>query len=55
MLSSKSLKELESTSCLVCHVAFSESDKIVINGNEEEVVALRLKIEQERDKIRETK
>jgi len=55
VLSAKALKELQSTSCLVCHAAFSESDKIVINGNEEEVAALRLKMEQERAKIREKK
>lgn len=55
VLSAKALKELQSTSCLVCHAAFSESDKIVINGNEEEVAVLRLKMEQERAKIREKK
>lgn len=55
VLSAKALKELQSTSCLVCHVAFSESEKIVINGNEEEVEALRLKMEQDRAKVREKK
>lgn len=55
VLSAKALKELQSTSCLVCHAAFYESEKIVINGNEEEVAALRLKMEQERAKIREKK
>lgn len=55
VLSAKALKELQSTSCLVCHAAFSESDKIVINGNEEEVAALRLRMEQEKAKIREKK
>lgn len=55
VVSAKALKELQSTSCLVCHAAFSESEKIVINGNEEEVEALRLKMEQDRSKVREKK
>ena len=55
VFSAKDLKELQSTSCLVFHAAFCESDKIVINGNEEEVAALRLKMEQERANIREKK
>ena len=54
VLSAKSLKELQSTSCLVCHASLSKSDKIVINGNEE-VVSLRLKMESKRAKIREKK
>ena len=49
------MREFQSTSYLVCHAASSESDKIVINGNEEEVVSLSLKMEQERAKIREKK
>lgn len=55
VVSAKALKELQSTSCLVCHAAFSESEKIVINGNEEEVEALRLQMEQDRSKVREKK
>uniref|UniRef100_A0A0D6R4A3 Ubiquitin-like domain-containing protein n=1 Tax=Araucaria cunninghamii TaxID=56994 RepID=A0A0D6R4A3_ARACU len=56
VISAKSLKEVQSTSCLVCHAPFSEGDKIVINGNEEEVTALRLKMEQERaSKVKEKK
>jgi hypothetical protein len=55
VLSAKALKELQSTSCLVCHAVFSESEKIVINGNEEEVAALRLKMEQDRANVREKK
>ncbi|CAA3019857.1 protein RTF2 homolog [Olea europaea var. sylvestris] len=47
VLSAKALKEVKSSACLVCHKEFTESDKIVINGNEEEVKALREKIEEE--------
>ncbi|XP_022870177.1 protein RTF2 homolog [Olea europaea var. sylvestris] len=47
VLSSKALKEIKSSACLVCHKEFTESDKIVINGDEEEVMALREKLEEE--------
>ncbi|KAL1548955.1 replication termination factor 2 [Salvia divinorum] len=40
VLSAKSFKEVKSSSCLVCHKEFVESDKIVINGSEEEVKEL---------------
>ncbi|KAB2618799.1 RTF2-like protein [Pyrus ussuriensis x Pyrus communis] len=52
VLSSKALKEIKSSTCLVCHVGFSEADKIVINGNEEEVVELRERMEAEKAKGR---
>eukprot|EP01018_Ginkgo_biloba_P024316 Gb_26977 [translate_table: standard] len=55
VLSAKALKEVQSTSCLVCHAAFYESDKIVINGDHEEIEALRLKMEEERAQLREKK
>lgn len=55
VLSAKALKEVKSSSCLVCHKDFVESDKIVINGNEEEVIALREKMEMEKAKLREKK
>ncbi|KAF6147274.1 hypothetical protein GIB67_013095 [Kingdonia uniflora] len=55
VLSAKALKEVKSSSCLVCHQEFVESDKIVINGNDEEVMELREKIESERLKLREKK
>ncbi|KVH90704.1 protein RTF2 homolog [Cynara cardunculus var. scolymus] len=55
VLSAKALKEVKSSSCLVCHKDFVESDKIVINGNEEEVIALREKMEMEKVKLREKK
>ncbi|OIW18624.1 hypothetical protein TanjilG_13376 [Lupinus angustifolius] len=41
VLSGKALKEVKSSCCLVCHKEFEELDKIVINGNDEEVVVLR--------------
>ncbi|XP_077214714.1 RTF2 RING-finger protein [Tasmannia lanceolata] len=53
VLSSKALKEVKSSACLVCHREFSELDKVVINGNEEEVAVLRERMEEERAKLRE--
>ncbi|XP_004507721.1 uncharacterized protein [Cicer arietinum] len=55
VLSAKALKEVKSSACLVCHEEFDEVDKIVINGNEEEVAVLREKMEEEKAKVREKK
>ncbi|KAF5772804.1 putative Ubiquitin-like domain, replication termination factor 2, Ubiquitin-like domain superfamily [Helianthus annuus] len=55
VLSAKALKEIKSSSCHVCRKEFAEADKIVINGNEEEVIALREKMEIEKLKVREKK
>ncbi|XP_010275754.1 PREDICTED: protein RTF2 homolog [Nelumbo nucifera] len=55
VLSAKALKEVKSSTCLVCHREFSESDKIVINGTAEEVTALRERMEEEKAKLREKK
>ncbi|KAI3822752.1 hypothetical protein L1987_10350 [Smallanthus sonchifolius] len=55
VLSAKALKEVKSSTCHVCHKEFAESDKIVINGSESEVVALREKMEVEKSKLREKK
>ncbi|KAL4181817.1 hypothetical protein AMTRI_Chr12g272910 [Amborella trichopoda] len=55
VLSAKALKEVQSDACLVCHSEFSESEKIVINGSEDEVANLREKLEAERAKGREKK
>ncbi|XP_031490782.1 uncharacterized protein LOC116257902 [Nymphaea colorata] len=55
VLSAKAVKEVQSTACLVCHRDFVELDKIVINGDEEEVKALRLRMEEEKNKLREKK
>lgn len=52
VLSAKALKEVKSSACLVCHVGFSEGDKIVINGDEEEVAALRERMEADKAKSR---
>ncbi|XP_050371480.1 uncharacterized protein LOC126789374 [Argentina anserina] len=52
VLSAKALKEVKSSACLVCHVGFKEGDKVVINGNEEEVAALRERMEAEKAKSR---
>ncbi|KAK5817425.1 hypothetical protein PVK06_022349 [Gossypium arboreum] len=41
VVSAKALKEVKSSACLVCHKEFVESDKVVINGSEAEVAALR--------------
>lgn len=50
VLSAKALKEVKSSSCLVCHKEFKEPDKMVINGSEEEVTVLRERLEEERMK-----
>ncbi|KAA3486226.1 protein RTF2-like protein [Gossypium australe] len=51
VVSAKALKEVKSSACLVCHKEFVESDKMVINGSEEEVAALRERMEEEKSKI----
>lgn len=55
VLSTKALKEVKSSSCLVCHEEFGELDKILINGNEEEVSVLRERMEEEKLKVKEKK
>lgn len=55
VLSGKAMKEVRSSSCLVCHEAFNELDKIVINGSEEEVAVLRERLDEERAKLRDKK
>ncbi|XP_052190845.1 uncharacterized protein LOC127800333 [Diospyros lotus] len=55
VLSAKALKEVKSSACLVCHKEFSEADKIVINGNDEEVAALRKRMEKEKVQLKEKK
>lgn len=55
VLSAKALKEVKSSSCLVCHQEFKEAEKVVINGSEEEVALLRERLEEERMKIKQKK
>uniref|UniRef100_A0A7N0V6D7 Ubiquitin-like domain-containing protein n=1 Tax=Kalanchoe fedtschenkoi TaxID=63787 RepID=A0A7N0V6D7_KALFE len=55
VLSAKALKEVKASGCLVCHKEFGEGDKIVINGSEEEVAAMRERMEEERVKLKEKK
>nr|XP_043634193.1 replication termination factor 2 [Erigeron canadensis] len=55
VLSVKALKEVKSSSCHVCRKEFVEDDKIVINGNDEEVAALRVKMEAEKSKLKDEK
>ncbi|KAL0735048.1 hypothetical protein Bca4012_011258 [Brassica carinata] len=55
VVSAKALKEVKSSSCLVCHADVRDSDRIVINGTEEEVRSLREKMEEEKAKVREKK
>lgn len=55
VLSAKALKEVKLSSCLVCHEEFSEEDKIVINGSEEEVTILRERMEKEKGKLKPKK
>ncbi|EOA14348.1 hypothetical protein CARUB_v10027528mg [Capsella rubella] len=55
VMSSKALKEVKSSSCLVCHAEVKDSDKIVINGTDEEVGLLRERMDEEKAKLREKK
>lgn len=55
VLSAKALKEVKSLGCLVCRKEFTENDKIVINGSEEEVEKLRERMEEEKAKVRDKK
>lgn len=55
VLSARALREVKSTSCLVCHKEYVDADKIVLNGTDEEVAVLRERMEEERAKIREKK
>ncbi|CAK9168834.1 unnamed protein product [Ilex paraguariensis] len=50
VLSAKALKEVKSSTCLVCHKEIE--DKIVINGSEEEIAALKERMEEEKGKIK---
>eukprot|EP00245_Coleochaete_scutata_P010101 TRINITY_DN3486_c0_g2_i1.p1 TRINITY_DN3486_c0_g2~~TRINITY_DN3486_c0_g2_i1.p1 ORF type:complete len:285 (-),score=55.78 TRINITY_DN3486_c0_g2_i1:72-875(-) len=45
VLSQRALKEVKSSTCLVCHAPFTDEDKILINGSEEEVEVLRTRME----------
>ncbi|KAL3840637.1 hypothetical protein ACJIZ3_025228 [Penstemon smallii] len=47
VFSAKGFKEVKSSACLICHKEFVESDKIVINGSEEEVNELWEKLKEE--------
>ncbi|KAK7347583.1 hypothetical protein VNO80_22118 [Phaseolus coccineus] len=55
VLSARALREVKSTSCLVCHKEYVDVDKIVLNGTDEEVAVLRERMEEERAKTREKK
>lgn len=55
VFSAKALKEVKSSSCLVCHQEFEEDDKIVINGTDEEVDILREKMILMKEKEKEKK
>lgn len=55
VLSAKAMKEVKSSSCLVCRVEFTDRDKFVINGSEEEVAEMRERMEEEKSKSKEKK
>lgn len=55
VLSARALRELQSSLCLVCFAPFAETDKIAINGTEEEVLELRQRMDEEATKLREKK
>ncbi|CAM6048397.1 unnamed protein product [Sphagnum compactum] len=54
VLSAQAMKEVDSTSCVVCHTPFTDADKIPINGNEE-LLALRERMEADKARIQEKK
>ncbi|KAL8522953.1 hypothetical protein ACS0TY_013054 [Phlomoides rotata] len=53
ILSAKGFKEVKSSTCLICHKEFVESDKIIINGTEEEVTELWEKMKEEKLKVKD--
>ncbi|XP_051150500.1 uncharacterized protein LOC127264937 isoform X2 [Andrographis paniculata] len=53
VLSAKGFKEIKSSTCLVCHKEFVESDKMVINGSEDEVKELWEKMKEEKLKAKD--
>eukprot|EP00270_Netrium_digitus_P008883 TRINITY_DN2685_c0_g1_i1.p1 TRINITY_DN2685_c0_g1~~TRINITY_DN2685_c0_g1_i1.p1 ORF type:complete len:436 (-),score=67.87 TRINITY_DN2685_c0_g1_i1:130-1416(-) len=55
VLSVRALKEVRSSSCLLCHKLFTENDKIIINGSEEEVDLLRQRMEEQKQAMKEKK
>ncbi|GMH04466.1 hypothetical protein Nepgr_006305 [Nepenthes gracilis] len=55
VLSAKALKEVKSSTCLVCHRNYDEVDKILINGNDEEVALLRARMDDEKAKLKDKK
>lgn len=52
VFSERALKEVPSTVCNSCGKPFSSDDIVVINGNEEEVSAMRAKMEERRQKTK---
>ncbi|KAL2652702.1 hypothetical protein R1flu_020830 [Riccia fluitans] len=52
VLSARALKEVQTNSCLVCYEPFTDADKIIINGTEDEVLTLRERWEDEKLKSR---
>ncbi|KAL8040805.1 hypothetical protein ABFX02_10G123500 [Erythranthe guttata] len=50
VMSAKGFKEVKSSACLICHKEFAESDKLVINGSEDEVKELWEKLTEEKVK-----
>lgn len=57
VVSTKSVKELKASTsaCVVCNKKFTEADKIVINGSDEEIEALRGRMEEEKGRVRHKK
>lgn len=53
VISEKALKEVKMAACVVCYVPYAEADKMIINGTEEEAVAMRERWEDEKAKSRE--
>ena len=52
VLSERALKEVPSEVCHKCGKSFAEEDVVVLNGQEEEVTGLRMKMEEKRMKLK---
>lgn len=55
VVSERALKELKSNVCLICQTPYTEQDIIILNGNEEDVDAMRTKMNARTAKLKADK
>ncbi|KAJ6218027.1 hypothetical protein RDWZM_009184 [Blomia tropicalis] len=53
VLSERAIKEVKTDNCLVCNKSFVNDDLILLNGNDEEIEELRLRMIERRNKAKE--